>query len=207
MATAPRQQLASRAAGRKQFKRTYKIPRSLKKAIKKNLYQIVKEREREIRDEEHEKASIHHKAFLSGICSNLSKMIDLWDTYGGSDELGNELEIQLAHSFYTVGFETARQNGGLPAQTAFARRVLEKRLGIEDLYDRIRAWLIEQGEDAVEVEKLGKEAEVKMRLKMKTTSWTPPRCMTGPLHPLWSDEEAKPSASNHMDALDTSEMD
>jgi len=31
--------------------------------------------------------------------------------------------------------------------------------------------------------------------------------MTGPLHPLWSDEEAKPTASKHMDALDTFRMD
>jgi len=58
MGTAPRQQLASRAARRKQpkqreqLKRTYKIPRSLKKAIKKNLIKIVKQRERKVRDEE-----------------------------------------------------------------------------------------------------------------------------------------------------------
>jgi response regulator of citrate/malate metabolism len=37
---------------RKQLKRAYKIPRSLKKAIRKNLVKIVKERERKICDEE-----------------------------------------------------------------------------------------------------------------------------------------------------------
>jgi len=107
-----------------------------------------------------EKTSIHHEAFLSDIRSNLNDMFDLCNTHGGSDRLSNRLEILFAHGLYTVGFETARQNGGLPAQTAFARGVLEKQLGIEDLYYRIRAWLIEQGEDADEVEKLGKEAEV-----------------------------------------------
>jgi hypothetical protein len=38
--------------GRKQLKRPYKIPRSLRKSIKKNLVKIVKKRERKIRDEE-----------------------------------------------------------------------------------------------------------------------------------------------------------
>jgi hypothetical protein len=37
---------------RKQLKRTYKIPRSLKKSIKKNLVKIVKKRERRVREEE-----------------------------------------------------------------------------------------------------------------------------------------------------------
>jgi hypothetical protein len=36
----------------KQFKNTYKIPRSLKESIKQNLNKIVKRRERKIRDEE-----------------------------------------------------------------------------------------------------------------------------------------------------------
>jgi hypothetical protein len=37
---------------RKQLKRVYKIPRSLKKSIKKNLVKVIKKREREIREEE-----------------------------------------------------------------------------------------------------------------------------------------------------------
>ena len=56
MGTAPRKQLASASHKRPRQptlpKRTYKIPRSLKKAIKRKLVKIVKERERKIRDEE-----------------------------------------------------------------------------------------------------------------------------------------------------------
>lgn len=54
MGTAPRRQLASTSHKRlkqpKQPKRTYKIPRSLKKAIKKNLVKIVRERDEEVSD-------------------------------------------------------------------------------------------------------------------------------------------------------------
>ena len=109
---------------------------------------------------QHEKASVHHDAFLFDTRSNLNDMVDLWRKHGGSGKLSDRFESLLTHGFYTVGFEMVRQQGGLPAQKAWARDVLEKLLGIEDLQNRIRVWLIEQGEDAVEVEKLGKEAEV-----------------------------------------------
>jgi hypothetical protein len=52
MGTAPRKQLKHKSLKHKQLKRTYKIPRSLKKSIKKNLAKIVKKRECKIRDEE-----------------------------------------------------------------------------------------------------------------------------------------------------------
>lgn len=52
MGTAPRRQLASASHKRlkqpKQPKRTYKIPRSLKKAIKKKLVKIVKKRDQDV---------------------------------------------------------------------------------------------------------------------------------------------------------------
>jgi hypothetical protein len=52
MGTAPRKQLKYKYLEHKQLKRTYKIPRSLKRSIKKNLVKIVERRERKIRDEE-----------------------------------------------------------------------------------------------------------------------------------------------------------
>lgn len=48
MGTAPRKQLA--AVSRKQPKRSYKIPRSLKKGIKRNLVKIVKDLHAEVSD-------------------------------------------------------------------------------------------------------------------------------------------------------------
>ena len=52
MSTAPRKQLKLKHKQLKQLRRTYKIPRSLKKSIKKNLVKIVEKRGCRIRDEE-----------------------------------------------------------------------------------------------------------------------------------------------------------
>jgi hypothetical protein len=63
MTTTKRKQLQ-----RKQLKRTYRIPRSLKKSIKKTLVEIVrgvKQRERKIRDEEVSFLFVKHIAYLS----------------------------------------------------------------------------------------------------------------------------------------------
>jgi hypothetical protein len=48
MGTAPRKRLKLKHKQLKQLKRTYKIPRSLKKSIKKNLVKIVKRHKQEV---------------------------------------------------------------------------------------------------------------------------------------------------------------
>jgi uncharacterized protein YwgA len=61
---------------------------------------------------------------------------------------------------YTLISEEVRQQGGLPAQKNWAREMIETRQGNEELHNDIRAWLVEHGEDADGVEKLGKDDEV-----------------------------------------------
>jgi hypothetical protein len=60
---------------------------------------------------------------------------------------------------YTLNLEEARLHGGLLAQKNWAREMIETRQGNEELHNEIRAWLVEHGEDADEVEKLGRDDE------------------------------------------------
>jgi hypothetical protein len=66
----------------------------------------------------------------------------------------------LSHAFYTVGFEESRQKSGLSAQKEWAGHVLKKYQGTEDLHEKIRTWLIEEGKNVLEVGKLDQEEEV-----------------------------------------------
>jgi uncharacterized protein affecting Mg2+/Co2+ transport len=73
--------------------------------------------------------------------------------------LKTALEAPLNRIFSTFGFHNARYEGGLWNQKCWARNVLKNNWGSKEVQERARAWLIEQGDNADEVEKLGKEEE------------------------------------------------
>ena len=83
-----------------------------------------------------------------------------------SDEMDNALVMFLNRINYSLYSEEARQEGGLKAQKDFARRLLKMRAGTGVWRAETRVWLIEQGDDMNEVEKLGKgEEEVEVQDK------------------------------------------
>jgi hypothetical protein len=78
-----------------------------------------------------------------------------------SDEKTEEMNTLIDRGYHRLALETERQKGGIVAQKVMAKGVLEDGfITNEELRKEIRQWLIEQGEDADEVEKLGKEEEV-----------------------------------------------
>jgi uncharacterized protein YwgA len=76
-----------------------------------------------------------------------------------SHKLEDELSVLIDRGFYCLAFEKKGQEGGLMAQKAFARKVLANGTNTEKLREEIREWLIDQGEDADEIEKLRKEEQ------------------------------------------------
>lgn len=167
---------------RKHLKRTYKIPRDLKKSIKKNLVKIVERREKKIRDEEvsvqwvakseslmltivlkRKKFSIQHGAIMAEVSSHLYASAEILKSHKMSDELSHALVDLLSRGFHKYYFEQARQQGGLTAQKSWAKEALELWKCNKDLQKEIRVWLVEQGEDAAEVEKLGKKEEIEVQ--------------------------------------------
>jgi hypothetical protein len=78
-----------------------------------------------------------------------------------SDEKMEEMNTLIDRGYHRLALETERQKGSIVAQKVMAKGVLEDGfITNEELRKEIRQWLIEQGEDADEVEKLGKEEEV-----------------------------------------------
>ncbi|CAD0113367.1 unnamed protein product [Aureobasidium uvarum] len=148
----------------KQLKRSYKVPRSLKKSIKQNLNKIVKNvktRERKIYEQKiHEECTKVSQSHLFEACGFLDILDEVWRSHHMDDELRHTLRLSFERFGYAVGAEASRQKNGLEGQKAFTGKMLEKKdcLG-EEVLGEIRSWLIEQNKNADEVEVLGKQDE------------------------------------------------
>lgn len=73
-----------------------------------------------------------------------------------TDEQRKELDALIERGYYRVALEEKSRQGGIATQKAFAKEGLSREWYYRDLQNEIRAWLIEQGEDAAELEELGK---------------------------------------------------
>jgi hypothetical protein len=86
----------------------------------------------------------------------ITALEETWKSHLTSEELKNELGALVEHGYYRVASELKRQQGGLEAQKEFARTKLETAgIKFKHMEGKIRAWLLEQVEDAVEVEESG----------------------------------------------------
>jgi hypothetical protein len=93
------------------------------------------------------------------IRSHLESLDEHWESHAKCGELSNALDVLINRGLYKVTLEEKIHEGGLEAQKAFARETLANGSETQELQKEIRFWLIEQGENAIEVEKLGKKKE------------------------------------------------
>ncbi|KAG9654686.1 hypothetical protein KCU95_g10546, partial [Aureobasidium melanogenum] len=122
----------------KQFKNTYKIPRTLKESIKQNLNKIVKRRERKIRDEEIRLADAH------GHCNALDNLIQTFDM---SPELAHALDALLVSHWSNTNTAVERQRAAMKGKKNFARQVLSKGYLTHEIKDDMMLW---KGEEQAE---------------------------------------------------------
>lgn len=106
-----------------------------------------------------EKFSSRHEAILTGIYDHLDAFEELLYTYAMNDRLSHAILDLVSRGFYKATSEEMRQKCGLSMQKAWARKVLGWDSAIEELKSEVREWLIDQGEDPTEVEKLGNKEE------------------------------------------------
>ncbi|KAH0031559.1 hypothetical protein KCU78_g2796, partial [Aureobasidium melanogenum] len=134
----------------KQFKNTYKIPRSLKESIKQNLNKIVKRRERKIRDEERKKISIDIEtrlAFAQSHCNNIDNLIQ---TYDMSPELAHALDYLLFNHWCDTHAAVDRQRAAMKGKKAFARQVLSKGYLTPETKEDMMLWRDEEQDEGKE---------------------------------------------------------
>ncbi|KAG9587369.1 hypothetical protein KCU77_g9115, partial [Aureobasidium melanogenum] len=133
----------------KQFKNTYKIPRSLKESIKQNLNKTVKRRERKIRDEERKKISIDIEARLADARGHCNDIDNLIQTYDMSPELAHALDYLLFNHWCDTNTAVERQRAAMKGKKAFARQVLSKGYLTPEIKEDMMLW---KGEDQDEGE-------------------------------------------------------
>ncbi|CAD0097545.1 unnamed protein product [Aureobasidium mustum] len=105
----------------KQYKNTYKIPRSLKESIKQNLNKIVKRRERQIRDEE---TLIDIEIRLAEVHSHCNALDNLIQDFDMSRELAHALDALLFSHWDNTNHAVELQKAELKGKKAFARHVM-----------------------------------------------------------------------------------
>lgn len=102
---------------------------------------------------------MRHKAIMSGIDSQLRTLSEISYRHPIDTKLSKALDDVIHHGVHNLGFEDARQKRDWRAQKDVAREYLQAGSENENLQDRTRAWLNEQGGNEVEVKKLDQEEE------------------------------------------------
>ncbi|KAH0335146.1 hypothetical protein KCU81_g9180, partial [Aureobasidium melanogenum] len=137
---------------RKQFKNTYKIPRSLKESIKQNLNKIVKRRERQIRDEECKKISIDIETRLAEAHGHCNALDHLLQTYDMSPELAHAIERLLFSHWSNTNDAVERQRAAMEGKKTFARQVLSKGYLTHETKKDMILWKGEEQDEDVEAD-------------------------------------------------------
>ncbi|THY99288.1 hypothetical protein D6C93_03974 [Aureobasidium pullulans] len=139
----------SQRSSRRSKSLPYKIPRGLKKAIKKNLVKIVKDRRRKMRDEEHKKTLIDIEARTFESRGYFQAFDHILQNFDMSDELAYTLDELLLRCVANTQAGVGRQEAGLLGKKAFASKVLEGGYITEEIKKEMLEWM---GEDKVEGE-------------------------------------------------------
>ncbi|KAG9586539.1 hypothetical protein KCU77_g9473, partial [Aureobasidium melanogenum] len=135
---------------RKQSKKTYKIPRSLKESIKQNLNKIVKRRERKIRDEERKKTSIDIETRLAEARGHCNALDNLIQTYDMSLELAHALDYLLFNHWCDTHAAVDRQRAALRGKKAFVKQVLSKGYLTPEIKEDMTLWKGEEQDEGKE---------------------------------------------------------
>ncbi|THY41749.1 hypothetical protein D6C99_07712 [Aureobasidium pullulans] len=146
--SAPRKQ-ATATTSRRPKSLPYKVPRALKKAIKKNLVKIVKDRRRKMRDEEHKKTLIDIEARTFEARGYFQAFDHILQNFDMSDELAYALDELLLRCVANTQAGVGRQEAGLIDKKAFASKVLEGGYITDEIKKEMLEWM---GEDEVEDE-------------------------------------------------------
>ncbi|TIA14255.1 hypothetical protein D6C81_06827 [Aureobasidium pullulans] len=146
--SAPRKKVTA-TTSRRPKSLPYKIPRALKKAIKKNLVKIVKERRHMMREEEHKKTLIDIEARTFEARGYFQAFDHILQNFDMSDELAYTLDELLLRCVANTQAGVGRQEAGLLGKKAFASKVLEGGYITEEIKKEMLEW---KGEDEVEGE-------------------------------------------------------
>ncbi|KAG9846428.1 hypothetical protein KCU98_g6404, partial [Aureobasidium melanogenum] len=131
----------------KQFKNTYKIPRTLKESIKQNLNKIVKRRERKIRDEERKKISIDIEIRLADAHGHCNALDNLIQTFDMSPELAHALDALLVRHWSNTNTAVERQRAAMKGKKGFARQVLSKGYLTHEIKEDMMLWKGEEQDE------------------------------------------------------------
>ncbi|KAG9513101.1 hypothetical protein KCV07_g9038, partial [Aureobasidium melanogenum] len=134
----------------KQFKNTYKIPRSLKESIKQNLNKIVKRRERKIRHEERKKISIDIETRLADTQSHCNALDNLIQTFDMSTELARALDALLFNHWCITNTAVNRQRAAMKGKKTLARQMLSKGYLTPEIKQDMVSWKGEEEDEGKE---------------------------------------------------------
>ncbi|KAG9654740.1 hypothetical protein KCU64_g7013, partial [Aureobasidium melanogenum] len=135
---------------RRQSKKPYKIPRSLKESIKQNLNKTVKRRERKIRDEERKKTSIDIETRLAEARGHCNALDNLIQTYDMSLELAHALDYLLFNHWCDTHAAVDRQRAALRGKKAFAKQILSKGYLTPEIKEDVMLWKGEEQDEGKE---------------------------------------------------------
>ncbi|KAI5209653.1 hypothetical protein E4T38_02311 [Aureobasidium subglaciale] len=145
---------------RKQLKCSYRIPRSLKKAIEKNVKKIIKKHEHKLREVE---VRSHYRYLAIDIEARTFQArgyLDAFDhviqTFDMTDDLAMVLDALLTRCNRNTESAIGRQKAGLLGKKAFAKKVLEGGYVTEEIKQEMMAW---KGQDKDAEEESGSESD------------------------------------------------
>ncbi|KAI5275786.1 hypothetical protein E4T47_01347 [Aureobasidium subglaciale] len=125
---------------RKQLKSSYRIPRSVKKAIEKNVKKIIKKHERKLREVEARKVAIDIEARTFQARGYLDAFDHVIRTFDMTDDLAMALDALLTRCNRNTESAIGRQKAGLLGKKAFAKKVLEGGYVTEEIKQEMMAW-------------------------------------------------------------------